>query len=246
MEILLNWIDGNQPDVLCLQETKVRDEEFPVLPFMEAGYHAVFRGEKSYNGVAVISRSKPKLVSFGFDDGDAPDETRLARADFGSVHIVNTYIPQGRDIDHPMYRYKLEWFRRLKAFFDSEFTPRMKVLWLGDFNVAPEPKDIHNPERQSGHVCFHEDVRQALADVMEWGFTDVFREFHPEAGHYTFFDYRTREAVKRKMGWRVDHMMATRSMTRKCKSIAIDLQPRKAEKPSDHAVLVGEFDVKDF
>lgn len=241
MDIVRAWLTRHQPDVLCIQETKVQDHEFPVLDFTGLGYHVIFRGEKSYNGVAIISRQKPSEFSFGFDDGKNSDETRLAYARFGSLHVVNTYVPQGRDIEHDMYCYKLEWFMRLRKYFDRHFTTRKQVAWLGDLNIAPAPMDIHNSEKQENHVCYHIDARKAFAKTTSWGMVDVFRKHHPEAGQYTFFDYRTLDAVKKKMGWRIDHIMATPSLAKKSIDSYIDLEPRLKEKPSDHTFLVAEF-----
>ncbi|MDI6774317.1 MAG: exodeoxyribonuclease III [Verrucomicrobiota bacterium] len=240
---ILRWLRTNKPDVLCLQETKVMDADFPVLPFTEAGYTVVFRGEKSYNGVATLSLKNPAEVSFGLDGGKSADETRLVRVKIGSVHVVNTYIPQGREIDNPMYSYKLDWFKRLKAYFDRHFTPRQTVVWLGDMNVAPESIDVHNPQDQTDHVCYHEAVRKAFADTRDWGFTDVFRKHHPEPGQYSFFDYRAIHAIEKKMGWRVDHILATTPLARKCSDAWIDIQPRLEPKPSDHTFVVAEFEM---
>jgi exodeoxyribonuclease III len=242
LEIILGWLKENKPDVLCIQETKVEDKDFPSLAFLEAGYNVIFRGEKSYNGVALISRQKPADIRSGFDDGGQADETRLLCAKVGNVHVVNTYVPQGREIDHPMYQYKLEWFKRLKAYFGRHFTPKDKLVWVGDLNVAPETIDIHNAEEQENHVCFHVDVRKAYADTLSWGFVDVFRKHHPEPEQYTFFDYRTINAVKRKMGWRVDHILATSALAARSRDSYIDVKPRMLEKPSDHTFLVAEFE----
>ncbi|MBA4387276.1 MAG: exodeoxyribonuclease III [Verrucomicrobia bacterium] len=241
LDIVLAWLGEQKPDVLCVQETKVVDNDFPSLAFTEAGYNVVFRGEKSYNGVCIISKSKPANVSFGLDDGEQADETRLAYARIGSVHVVNTYVPQGREIDNPMYPYKLKWLARLKKYFDRHFTPRDNVVWLGDMNVAPEAIDIHNAEQQADHVCYHVDVRKAFADTVAWGYVDVFRKHHPEPGQYSFFDYRTINAVKRNMGWRVDHIMATKPLATLCTDAFIDLKPRLKEKPSDHTFMAAEF-----
>jgi exodeoxyribonuclease III len=243
LDTVLAWLSANEPDVLCLQETKVVDGEFPSLPFREAGYNVVFRGEKSYNGVALVSRARPEGVAFGMDDGGQADETRLVYAKVAGVHIVNTYVPQGREINHPMYGYKVQWFQRLKAYFGRHFTPRMKLVWVGDLNVAPEAMDIHNAAEQADHVCYHVDVRKAFADAVEWGFVDVFRKHHPEPGQYSYFDYRTINAVKRNMGWRIDHVLATRPLAAKSAACRIDLAPRLAPKPSDHTFVVAEFDV---
>ena len=243
LDIVRAWLEQNRPDVLCLQETKVRDEEFPSPFFGQAGYTAIFRGEKSYNGVAILSREKPTAVHFGLDDGKSPDETRLAYARFGPVHVVNTYVPQGRELDHAMFRYKLDWFRRMKAYFGRHFTTRMKVVWLGDLNVAREAMDVHNAEQQDNHVCYHVDVRKAFTDVIDWGFVDVFRKHRPQPGQYSFFDYRTPNAARRKMGWRIDHILATPCLARRSRDAFIDLKPRLAGRPSDHTFVVADFDV---
>jgi exodeoxyribonuclease-3 len=243
LDIILTWLKEHQPDVLCIQETKVQDKDFPGLAFVDAGYDVVFRGEKSYNGVALISRVKPQRVKFGLDDGKPPDETRLVSARIGPIHVVNTYVPQGRSIDHEMYKYKLQWFKRLKAWFDRHFTTRSKLVWVGDLNIAPTPADVHNPEDQADHVCFHKDVQKAFADTLSWGFVDVFRKHHPEPGQFSFFDYRTVNAAKRGMGWRVDHILATPALAKKCTNAFIDLEPRLQPKPSDHTPVVAEFDV---
>jgi exodeoxyribonuclease III len=182
LEVVTSWLKANEPDVLCIQETKVTDDLFPVLAFREAGYSVVFRGQKAYNGVCLISRQPAADVSFGLDDGGQPDESRLVSARVGSVRIVNTYVPQGREIDHEMYRYKIEWFRRLRRYFDRHFKPTQKVVWVGDLNIAPEAKDIHNAEAQADHVCYHADVRQAFEETKSWGFVDVFRKHHSEPG----------------------------------------------------------------
>jgi exodeoxyribonuclease-3 len=242
-DIVVDWLSRHAPDVLCVQETKAQDADFPAAVFAAAGYRAVFRGEKSYNGVAVISRAAPDEVAFGLDDGGPADETRLAYARFGNLHVVNTYVPQGRAIDHAMYAYKLGWLARLRDYFDRHFTPRQRVLWLGDLNVAPTPLDVHNPQDQARHVCYHEDVRRAFEKTVSWGFEDVFRRRHPEAGQFTFFDYRTPNAVGRSMGWRIDHLMATRPLAAVCRDAWIDLEARRLPKPSDHTFLVGEFDL---
>ncbi len=243
LNIVTDWMQKSNTDILCLQETKAQDCDFPEQAFTDAGYHVIFKGEKSYNGVAIISRHKIDKHSFGFDDQGPTDETRLVYAKIGPLHIVNTYVPQGRAIDHEMYKYKLEWFKRLRKYFEKNFSTRMKVVWVGDMNVAPKAMDIHNAEKQQEHVCYHIDVRHAFADVVEWGFIDVFRKHHPEPGLYSFFDYRVPNAMKRGMGWRIDHIMATSPLANKSINAEIDLAPRAMVKPSDHAVMFAEFAV---
>ncbi|MCX7592001.1 MAG: exodeoxyribonuclease III [Kiritimatiellae bacterium] len=241
LPLILEWLQANSPDILCIQETKTPDEEFPARDIRAIGYEAVYRGEKGYNGVAILSKSRPTTIRFGFDDGGPADETRLAHATFGTLHVINTYVPQGRKLDHPLYRYKLEWFERLRRYFDRHCSPRQKVIWLGDLNVAPTAIDIHNAKEQENHVCYHASCRKAFEAVAAWGFTDVFRMHHPEPGWYTFFDYRTPDAVKRNMGWRVDHILATKPLAQKCSNAFIDIKARLAPKASDHTFLVAEF-----
>jgi exodeoxyribonuclease-3 len=243
LEVVLEWLKARRPDVMCLQETKVVDDLFPAGPLREAGYHVVYRGEKAYNGVALLSLTAPTEVRFGLDDGGPADEARLVAAKVGPIHVVNTYVPQGRDIEHEMYRYKLQWFDRLRRFLDRHYSARGNVVWTGDLNVAPEAMDIHNAERQANHVCYHVEARAAFGRAVEWGFVDVFRKHHPEPGQYTFFDYRQRDALGKNQGWRIDHMMATRSLAGKSMGAGIDLEPRRKPVPSDHTVLWAEFEV---
>lgn len=239
--LVVEWLRANQPDILALQETKVADELFPAAAFAEAGYHVAFRGEGGYNGVALASRQEPDEVSFGLDDGEQADETRLVLARFGRLSVLNTYVPQGREITHAMYPYKLQWFARLRKYFDRHFTVRSRVVWVGDLNVAPLPIDIHNAEKQANHVCYHAAAREAFSQAMKWGFVDVFRKHHPEPGQYTFFDYRIPSNVQRNLGWRVDHILATPVFAKTSTNAWIDLTPRLARNASDHTVLAADF-----
>ncbi len=239
--IVLDWFRDAKPDVLCIQETKVPDDLFPAAEIEKAGYHVAFRGEKSYNGVAIASREPFDDVAFGIDDGGPRDETRLIRATVGGVHIVNTYVPQGQDVHLAQYKYKLEWFSRLVGFFGRHYTPRQKVVWCGDLNVAPEDIDVHDPKRLLGHVCFNPEVQAAFRRVVDWGFVDVFRKHHPEPGQYTFYDYRAPGALAQGKGWRVDHILATRPLAAKSVDAWIDLGLRKQAKPSDHTPLIADL-----
>jgi exodeoxyribonuclease-3 len=241
LDVILAWLKTMNPDILCIQETKATDADFPAEAIRSAGYNVVFRGEKSYNGVAIISRREATGVSFGLDSAVNRDETRLVCAKFGSIHVVNTYVPQGREIDNPMYAYKIEWLGRLRKFFEQRFSVSDKVVWLGDMNVAPEAIDIHNAAEQANHVCFHHAVRNAFAETVSWGFTDVFRKHHPEPGQYSFFDYRALNAVKRNMGWRVDHILCAPPLARLSVDSFIDLEPRMKPKASDHTFVVADF-----
>lgn len=242
LDQIIDWLDREAPDILSLQETKVQDKEFPAQPVLDAGYHVVFRGQKAHAGVAIISKEEPRQVAFGIDDGEEPDEVRLIRATIHDIPVVNTYVPQGRDPDSPHFQYKLYWFERLQGLFGRHYSPRKPLLWMGDFNVAPEPIDIHDPQRLKDHVDFHPEARAALEQVRSWGFTDLFRLHHPEEPEqYTYWDYRVRNAIDRGIGWRVDHIWATKPLAQKCTGSWIDVEARKAERPSDHTFLIAEF-----
>jgi exodeoxyribonuclease-3 len=239
--IVIRWLSENRPDVLCVQETKVQDVDFPHEAFEKTGYEYAFKGQKSYNGVAIFSKSKISKVEFGFRD-EPRDEARILKVVVRGMTIVNTYVPQGYEPDSEKFQYKLQWFKRLRKYFTTNFKPSGKVLWLGDLNIAPLSIDVYDPKGLLGHVCYHPEVHKVLKKVMEWGFTDVFRMHCKEAGQYTFWDYRM-NAFRRNAGWRLDHIMATQSMAKKSTACYIDLKPRLAEKPSDHTFLVAEFNL---
>lgn len=240
LDTTLRWLSDFAPDILCLQETKTPDDEFPADAFRLAGWHVVFKGEKAYNGVAIVSKQPPADVYFGLDSSP-PDPTRLVHARFGALHVVNTYVPQGREIDHPMYAYKLEWFARLKKFFANHFTRATSLLWCGDLNVARHPIDVSHPETKTDHVCYHEAVRRAFEDVLAFGFTDLFRKHNPDLADYSFYDYRAPFDPERRRGWRVDYILATPPLSAQSISATIDITPRSRPKPSDHVPLYADL-----
>jgi exodeoxyribonuclease-3 len=241
LPIILQWLEDYQPDVLGIQETKVQDADFPREAIEAAGYHVVYKGEKSYNGVALICKSEPQDVRFGFDDGGPADETRLIRARVDGVAVINTYVPQGRAIDHVMYQYKLGWYARLRKLFDGEYSPDQPVAWIGDINIAVEPIDVTNPQGKKNDPCYHIDAHNAFLETCKFGFEDVFRKHHPNEELYSFFDYRVKDAVQRNMGWRIDYVLATAPLAEKSVDCVIDVEPRLKEKPSDHTFMVAEF-----
>lgn len=241
LDVILDWLEKHEPDILALQETKVVDELFPADPLRTAGYYVTFRGMKAYNGVALLSREKPQETQFGFSDDGPADDARLVYARFDKLHILNTYVPQGRAIDHPMFEYKVNWFARLRRWMDSHFTARDRVLWMGDINVAAGPLDVHNPEKRAQHVCYHASVREAFAETRAWGFEDVFRKLHPEDRSYSFFDYRAKYRPGQKEGWRIDYLLATPPLAKRVESCWIDATPRSAARPSDHVPVVADF-----
>jgi exodeoxyribonuclease III len=241
LPIVVEWLEKNRPDALAVQETKVQDHDFPIEAFDSIGYHAAYRGQKSYNGVALFSPHAIDDVEFGL--GDEPkDEPRLLKASVNGLTIVNTYIPQGYQADSDKFQYKLAWFRRLAAYFRENFKPTDPVLWLGDLNVAPLPIDVHDPEGLLGHVCYRPEVHEALAEVVAWGFADLFRLHCPDPEHYTFWDYRGPKTFERNRGWRIDHLMGTEPVVAKCRTCYIDRAPRGAVRPSDHTPVIAELD----
>lgn len=242
LHIVIPWLAAHRPDVFCMQETKVDDAKFPAQEFIDQGYHITFRGRRQYNGVAIATLKKPIQVQYGLNDGGPADEDRLIALQIEDVSILNTYVPQGRDRESEQFAYKLQWFARLQNFIRNRWRPDERLLWCGDLNVAPESIDVYDPKRLLGHVCFNPDVWAAYAAVCGWGLEDVFRKHHPgEAKQYTFFDYRVPNTLERGLGWRIDHILATAPLYAQSRTCFIDLEPRRAEKPSDHTILVAEF-----
>jgi exodeoxyribonuclease-3 len=241
MPLLLEWLGRNQPDVMCLQETKVPDSDFPSLDILAAGYHSVFRGEKGYNGVATLTRAEPESVLYGFKEGPDSEDARVLTVTIRGLPVVNTYVPQGYKVGSEKYGHKLQWFRRLRAFFEQRLDPARPAVWTGDMNVAPEPLDVYHPDRRVNDVDFHVDARNAYAEAAAWGFVDVFRRLHPDRVQYTYWDY-FRNAFQNNWGWRIDHIMTTRCLAELCLAADVDLTPRRAPAASDHTVVWAEFD----
>lgn len=240
---LIVWMNSFQPDVVCLQETKVQDKDFPLTALNDAGYYSTYLGEKGKNGVAILSKQKPDHISFGLDEWGVPGEARLIYAAFDNYTVVNTYVPQGREVDTDYFQYKLDWMTHMRDYFSRHFTPEDRVLWLGDFNVAPDALDVHDPKRLAGRVGFHPAEQAALRTVRDWGFTDIFRKHCPQGNLYSFWDYRIKNALERGLGWRIDHIYATKSLADYSRSAAIDTELRKKSRPSDHAPITATFEL---
>ncbi len=243
LHIILPWLEKNPVDCLCIQETKVQDKDFPKEAFTEQGLNVEFRGQKAYNGVAVVSPHPIKVLFDGFPSQESDVETRARQlcVDIKGVTVLNSYVPQGRSLDSPEFQKKLSWFERIGEFLDSVLD-LSRFLWCGDLNVAPEPLDVYSPETKGNHVCFHESVRHAFKQVLARGMKDCFRIIHPnEPDHYSFFDYRIPRAVERRLGWRIDHIVASDSFAQQLQDSYIDLEPRKMNKPSDHTFVVARF-----
>jgi exodeoxyribonuclease-3 len=205
-----------------------------------SGYEFVFKGEKSYNGVAIFSKHKLAAIEFGLDS-EPKDEARMIKVKTGGLTIVNTYIPQGFEIESEKYQYKLDWLKRLLEYFKKHFKPKDKLLWIGDFNIAYEAKDVYDPVALDGTVCFNRQLSEVLKKFIDWGFTDLFRLHCDNSGQFTFWDYREPNGFRRNLGWRLDYIMGTEPMSKKCVNCRIDKKPRTLEKPSDHTFLIAEF-----
>lgn len=242
LPIITDWLAQEVPDILCIQETKVQDKDFPKRAFEDLSYHCTFWGQKAFNGVAVFSKTPPEKVSFGFAD-KASEQARIITAFIGDIPIVNTYVPQGTAPDSEQFHYKLRWLQQLGDYFSSKFKPAGPLLWVGDFNIAPESIDVYDPELLLGSIGYHPQEHKALAAVKSWGFVDVFRRHNPEQRAYTFWDYRIPRSFKRGLGWRVDHIWATECLAEKSTRAWIDTKPRQLEKPSDHTFILAEFDL---
>jgi exodeoxyribonuclease III len=241
LPIVLAWLAEHKPDVLCLQETKVQDADFPVRALEDAGYHVAIRGQKAYNGVATLTRKPPDEVIMGLGGGSYDEDCRIIQVVVDGIRILNTYAPQGYLITSEKYVYKLEWFARIRAYFDSQLKPADNLIWLGDLNVAPEPIDVYHPDRRVNDVDFHIDARNAYKLSVAWGFIDVFRKLHPERVQYTYWDF-FRDAFKHNYGWRIDHILATAALAKRCTAAEVDLVPRQVEGASDHTVMWADFD----
>jgi exodeoxyribonuclease-3 len=236
----MDWLEREQPDVLCLQETKVQDKDFPAGMIESAGFKVRFRGQKSYNGVAIISKSPLNEIRLNLHRRDG-EQARFISGKLHDIFVMNVYVPQGFEVGTEKFEYKLSWLKDLLGHIKRDHNPGDRLLVAGDFNVALEPVDVFDPEKLKGEVCFHPDEQAVIQEFLEWGLVDVFRRHHADGGHYTFWDYRIPNALKRKMGWRIDYVLCTTALAEKCRSAWIDTQARLLDKPSDHTFLVAEF-----
>lgn len=240
----------NQVDVLCLQETKVVDDDFPRSPFAELGYHVHISGQKSYNGVAIFTREEAQEVSIGFSSklpaekvGGLDEQKRVIAVVVKGIRIINLYVPNGSSVGSDKYDYKLSWLKLLGQYLRSVLEQHPHHLCVcGDFNIALEDRDIHNPKDKGNHIMASAVERQALQDILRLGLADAFRKFTSEGGHFSWWDYRTR-AFSGNRGWRIDHIYLTSELYELSSSCRIDISPRKLTKPSDHAPVIVELTI---
>jgi exodeoxyribonuclease-3 len=236
---VLGWLKSERPDVLCLQETKLRDEDFPLAEIEALDYRAAFSGQKTYNGVAVIARSPIKDVDTELPGLDDP-ERRVLSATIGRVRVVDIYVPNGQEVGSRKYEYKLNWLEHLLRYAEALRPDHEHVLMCGDFNIAPEDRDVYDPEAWRGRVLCSEPEREAFRALTAVGLRDVFRKFEQPENAYSWWDYRA-AAFRRNRGLRIDHILCSDGLYEHVRSCTIDKEPRKLERPSDHAPVIAEI-----
>lgn len=243
---LLDWVASAKPDAMCLQETKTEDANFPVDALRAAGYHSVFCGQKSYNGVAILARTELADVQHGIPNF-ADDPKRVIAATVGAPHnpvrVISIYAPNGQSLESEKYAYKLKWYEALTIWLKDELPRRPRIAVLGDFNVAPEDRDVHNPKRWEGEILVSEPERAAFRRLLEIGFSDAFRLFEQPEKEFSWWDYRLM-AFPRGWGLRIDEILLSAQLARLCASCTIDKSPRALERPSDHAPVVVDLNLQ--
>jgi exodeoxyribonuclease-3 len=238
------WLPEAKPDVLCLQELKVEEKAFPREELERAGYQIAGVYQKTYNGVAILSKMPLSDVRVGLDDGEDDPQARLIAATVGGVRVICAYAPNGQAVGSDKYRYKLRWFERLRAYLDKHESRDKPLILTGDFNVAPEARDVYDPKGWENEPLYHVDARTALEKVRAFGLVDSWRLLNPDAVGYSWWDYRQLSFPKNR-GLRIDHIFATETLARACKHVAIDREERKVKEghaPSDHAPVIATFD----
>jgi exodeoxyribonuclease-3 len=236
---VLEWLAANQPDVLCLQETKQEDKDFPADALKAAGYQSIFAGQKTYNGVAILSKAPGSDVQIGIPGFDDVQQRVLA-ATVGGVRVVCVYVPNGQSPDSDKYQYKLRWLQALTDWLRTELARYPELTLLGDYNIAPEDRDVHDPKAWEGQVLVSPAERAAFVGLTGLGLKDAFRLFEQAESSFSWWDYRM-AAFRRNMGLRIDHILLSAPLARQCTSCWIDKAPRKLERPSDHTPVVAEI-----
>jgi exodeoxyribonuclease-3 len=240
VERVLPWLEQKQPDVLCMQELKVEEDKFPLEEFQRAGYSVVLSAQKTYNGVAIASKLPASDVRIGLDDGVEDAQARLISAMVGGVRVISVYVPNGQAVGSDKFEYKMQWMDRLRRYLDEKCDRSQPIVLCGDFNVAPDAGDVHDPVAWAKETLFHVDARRALEKVRSWGLVDLFRLHHHEPGFYSWWDYQML-AFPKNRGLRIDHLYGSESIARRCTACVIDREARKGLKPSDHAPVVATF-----
>jgi len=236
---LLDWLGREQPDAVCLQETKLEDHNFPIKDVEQVGYRAAFSGQKTYNGVAILSRDMPDAVEHGID-GFVDAQKRVISATVNGVRVVCAYVPNGQSLDSDKYQYKLGWLKAFSAWLQGESKKHPRIAVLGDFNIAPEDRDVHDPIAWEGNVLVSEPERAAFRAFLDLGLRDSFRLFDQAEKSYSWWDYRMM-GFRRNHGLRIDHILISEPLVPNCTACVIDKAPRKLERPSDHTPVMVEL-----
>ena len=234
-----DWVDREQPDYLCLQETKLPDESFPIEALGELGYDVVFSGQKTYNGVAIMSRQTGTDIVTDIPGLEDP-QRRILAATYGDVRLIDLYVVNGQSVGSDKFRHKLHWLERVTEWVGEELGRHDQLVVVGDFNIAPDDRDVHDPAKWHEKIHCSTPEREALGRLLDLGLSDTFRLHHEEGGIYSWWDYRM-GAYRRKMGLRIDLILASDAMAERCTASYVDEAPRKLERPSDHAPVVAEF-----
>jgi exodeoxyribonuclease-3 len=236
---VLDWLEKHRPDALCLQELKLEDARFPLAEIEAAGYSAVFSGQKTYNGVAILSREPATNIVCGIAGYDDP-QRRVISADIAGARLVCAYVPNGQSVDSEKYVYKLNWLASFSSWLAQELATHSRLAVLGDFNIAPDDRDVHDPKAWEGQVLVSGPEREAFQRLIGLGFTDSFRLFEQAEKSYTWWDYRM-NGFRRNLGMRIDHILLSPGLSAYCAACAIDLEPRRNERPSDHAPVIAKI-----
>jgi len=238
---VLDWLEAWQPDILALQETKLIDDNFPAEEIRAAGYEAVYSGQKTFNGVAILSKFKALDIVTDIPDLEDP-QRRIMAATIAGIRVINLYIPNGSTVESDKYQYKLDWLDKVTNFIANELKSHQKIVVVGDYNIAPEDIDVREPEKWAGQVLCTDAERAVFKSWLTLGFKDTFRLFDQDEKSYSWWDYRML-AFRRNRGLRIDHILASNVLAETCQSCIIDKEPRKLERPSDHAPVIAEFRV---
>jgi len=241
LDQVLDWMNTNQPDVLGLQETKLKNENFPVEAIRAAGYHSAFSGQATYNGVALLSRQPGEDIRYEIPEFGDPHR-RVIAGTFNGVRVINLYVVNGKAVGDEKYEWKLQWLEAVQRWIAEEKETHDRLVVIGDFNIAPEDRDVHDPEAWHEKILCSTPERTALDNMMALGLTDCYRLFDQPERVYSWYDYR-QMAFRRKMGLRIDLVLASQAMAGKCTASEIDLEPRRNERPSDHAPVSAEFEL---
>lgn len=236
---VLEWLASAKPDVLALQEIKQVTEAVDADSFAAAGYNAVASGQKTYNGVAILSRSDARDIVTGFP-GFVDPQRRILASTIDGVRVINLYIPNGSSVGSDKYEYKLGWLAALKGFLADELRAHEKLVVLGDFNIAPDDRDVHDPEKWGNDILCSPLERKALQSLIDLGLSDVFRKFEQPEKTFSWWDYRA-AGFRRNAGLRIDLILATKAMADACEASYIDREPRTWERPSDHTPVIADF-----